>query len=212
MSTTIHKPSGAKIAPFFQPVEVVEIGNPGQPTDLIVHNGRLIVYDATGNTTIDGGIIQTQGLVVGLKSWAHDIPLTATDEDTVTWSDAGKIYFGDGTSTSINAGTTGNMGGKTYVYYDGTSTLKTTTVITTTLGDSVKLVAILVPQASGEATITTLNQAGNTIRADNIVGGTVSVGVNLGETNILLDGANKRIIINDGSYDRILIGYQSGGF
>lgn len=34
----------------------------------------------------------------------------------------------------------------------------------------------------------------------------------LGDTNIKIDGANKRIIINDGTNDRILIGYQSGGF
>lgn len=34
----------------------------------------------------------------------------------------------------------------------------------------------------------------------------------IGDTNIKIDGANKRIIINDGTNDRILIGYQSGGF
>lgn len=41
-----------------------------------------------------------------------------------------------------------------------------------------------------------------------ILGGVIKVGGN----NIIIDGANKRIIINDGTYDRILIGYQSGGF
>jgi hypothetical protein len=35
---------------------------------------------------------------------------------------------------------------------------------------------------------------------------------NLNDTNIKIDGANKRILINDGTNDRILIGYQSGGF
>ncbi len=30
--------------------------------------------------------------------------------------------------------------------------------------------------------------------------------------NVKIDGANARIIINDGSNDRILIGFQSGGF
>lgn len=29
---------------------------------------------------------------------------------------------------------------------------------------------------------------------------------------IELDGTNQRIIINDGTYDRILLGYQQGGF
>ncbi len=35
---------------------------------------------------------------------------------------------------------------------------------------------------------------------------------NLNDSNVKIDGANKRILINDGSNDRILIGYQSGGF
>jgi len=30
--------------------------------------------------------------------------------------------------------------------------------------------------------------------------------------NVKIDGANARILINDGSDDRILLGYQSGGF
>lgn len=30
--------------------------------------------------------------------------------------------------------------------------------------------------------------------------------------NIKIDGRNKRIIVNDGANDRILIGYQEGGF
>lgn len=29
---------------------------------------------------------------------------------------------------------------------------------------------------------------------------------------VFIDGKNKRIIVNDGSNDRILIGYQQGGF
>lgn len=35
---------------------------------------------------------------------------------------------------------------------------------------------------------------------------------NLNTTNVLIDGANKRIVINDGTNDRILIGYLSGKF
>ena len=37
----------------------------------------------------------------------------------------------------------------------------------------------------------------------------ITVGVN---NEIVIDGANKRIIINDGTHDRILLGYHSGGF
>lgn len=34
----------------------------------------------------------------------------------------------------------------------------------------------------------------------------------VGDNKITIDGVNKRIIINDGTYDRILIGFQTGGF
>lgn len=36
--------------------------------------------------------------------------------------------------------------------------------------------------------------------------------IQVGAGNVKIDGANKRILINDGSFDRILIGFQSGGF
>ena len=50
------------------------------------------------------------------------------------------------------------------------------------------------------------------LTATKLTAGTIAVGVNVGETNIKLDGANKNIVINDGTNPRILIGYQSGGF
>jgi len=36
--------------------------------------------------------------------------------------------------------------------------------------------------------------------------------INVGVGNVKIDGANKRILINDGTNDRILIGFQSAGF
>ena len=50
--------------------------------------------------------------------------------------------------------------------------------------------------------------------ASSLVGGMIgSEGIlYLGSKQIRLDGRNKRIIINDGVTDRILIGYQQGGF
>ena len=36
--------------------------------------------------------------------------------------------------------------------------------------------------------------------------------VNVGAGNIKIDGANKRIIINDGTNDRVLLGYLASGF
>ena len=47
------------------------------------------------------------------------------------------------------------------------------------------------------------------ISADRIAAGTVIVGLNLGTTTsgyLLLDGANNRILVNDGTTNRIIIG------
>lgn len=43
-------------------------------------------------------------------------------------------------------------------------------------------------------------------------GQTITGDVAVGDGKVKIDGANKRIVINDGSYDRVLIGYDSGGF
>jgi len=42
--------------------------------------------------------------------------------------------------------------------------------------------------------------------------GTISVVANVGNGNVKIDGGNKRILINDGTNDRILIGYLAGKF
>ena len=65
----------------------------------------------------------------------------------------------------------------------------------------------------GTAAIGTANIG--TLTFNQISGGTINVLANLGTGSggsIVLDGANKRIMINDGSYDRVLIGYLSGAF
>lgn len=43
-------------------------------------------------------------------------------------------------------------------------------------------------------------------------GQTVTGDFQLGVSNVKIDGANKRILINDGTFDRVLIGFQSSGF
>jgi len=65
------------------------------------------------------------------------------------------------------------------------------------------------------ATITATEISGNQLDVVAANTGTLNVDeyINLGsDANVKIDGANKRIIINDGTNDRILIGYDSGGF
>ena len=73
-------------------------------------------------------------------------------------------------------------------------------------------------------TITATQIAAGTVTATEITGtqldavatntGTLNVDeyINVGESNVKIDGANKRILINDGTDDRILIGFQQNGF
>lgn len=60
------------------------------------------------------------------------------------------------------------------------------------------------------------NSVGNyniqNISAGKISAGTINVSLGLGGANITIDGALGRIIVNDGTTDRILIGYGSALF
>ena len=206
-------PSGAKIPPFFTPIEVFEIGNSGMPGELIIHNGKLYVYNESGATLIDGGIIQTIALLansitaaklkVGGRSWNHNITWTATDIDTCTWS-SGTIKFADGSTTAIDAGNTGDIAAKTYIYYDETAVLKTSTTYSDAVSDSKVLLAIVEEGGTGgKCIITPVRSAGTTVDGDKIVTGKIqSI-----DGKTYFDLNNNRFIVNDeADDDRILIG------
>ena len=218
MSTESVISSGSKMSSEFPPIEIIEIGRQGMPGELIIHNGKLYVYSDTGVTLIDGGIIQVDALLansitakkltVGSRSWSHDLVWTATDYNTCSWS-AGDIQFADETSASIDSGNTGNIASQTYIYYDGTSTLKTTTDYTIAVGDTRILLAIIqLGGTGGKCVITAIRSTGTTIDGDKIVTGKIES--TDGRTYFDLDG--KLIMVNDGADDIILVGFQSGGF
>lgn len=169
--TEVRLPSGSRIPGVRNPVNSTEIGNPGQPTELIIHNGKLYIYNTAGQTLVDGGVIQTQGVAVGLKSWVHNIIFSATDKDTASWA-SGTVYFGDGSSQTVIAGNTGNITEKTYVYYDGSSVLKKTTNASF-ISDSYILLATIDPadEDDEKAVITVSRLPSGTISADQIVAG-----------------------------------------
>jgi hypothetical protein len=45
-----------------------------------------------------------------------------------------------------------------------------------------------------------------------LLAGMITVSFDIGSGNIKMDGANKRITVNDGTNDRVLIGYLAGKF
>jgi len=208
----IRIPSGAKIQPFFVPVEVLEIGQGGMPGELIIHNGKLYVYSALGATMIDGGMIQTEAilagsitadkLTIGSLAFTHNITWTATDEDTCSWS-SGTIKWADGETSEIDGGNTGDIATTTFIYYDGTSTLKTTTNYANAISDTKRLLAIVEKaESGGKCAITLINSSGTTIDGNKIVTGKIQST----DGKTYFDLNENRLIVNDGDDDVILVG------
>jgi hypothetical protein len=73
--------------------------------------------------------------------------------------------------------------------------------------------SIGVTQGDFKSTDTLASYVPQSIEFDEMtMGGSLGDKIQVGGSNIILDGANKRIIINDGENDRVLIGFQEGGF
>lgn len=216
----VRIPSGGKIPPIFTPVDVFQIGNPGMPGELIIHNGKLYVYGNGGVTLIEGGIIQTAAIAansittntlkVGVQTFTHNIEWTADNQTKCSWSE-GTIQWADETTSTINEGNTGNIGATAYVYYNGTADLQTTTNYSESVGDDKRLLAIIEPTTDdgGRCLITPIYSIGTTISGDKIVTGRIQSA----DGKTYFDLNEKRIMMNDeDGLDRILIGYQAGGF
>lgn len=214
----IRIPSGSKLGSNFPPIEVIEIGQQGMPGQLIIHNGKLFVYGENGETYIDGGIIQTDAilagsitaekLTIGGQTFTHNLTWTSTDEDTASWS-SGTIQFADGSTQSIDSGNTGNITATTYIYYNGTSTLQTTTDYTEAISDDKKLLAIVEEGGTGAGcVITPFFSTGTTISGDKIVTGTIS---SIDERTYfnLNEG---RLVVSDADFSRCLLGKDENGF
>lgn len=56
------------------------------------------------------------------------------------------------------------------------------------------------------------NEKIQSLSIDKLTAGTITVQASIGSANVKIDGANNRIIVNDGTNDRILIGYLAGKF
>jgi hypothetical protein len=212
MALEVKIPSGGRIPNLFRPVDILEIGEPGMPGELIIHNGKLYLYGDNGETLIEGGYIQTgailansitaEKLTISSQGFLHDIVWTATDADTCSWS-AGTISWADGETTSINSGNTGDITATTYIYYNNSSTLATTTSILEALGNNKRLLAIVEEgDTGGKCIITPISSGGTTIKGDQIVTGKIqSI-----DGKTYFDLTNNKMVVNDGTTNRILVG------
>lgn len=88
-----------------------------------------------------------------LRGSSHDLVFSATDADTVAWA-SGTITLSDGTAYSIDAGNTGNMAARTYIYLDvdtSVTVLQTSTTFSDAVGEG-KILIASAEDGTGEAT------------------------------------------------------------
>ncbi len=185
----------------------------GADMDALFEDGGLgpnKFSELSGNKII-AKTITTEKLTVGSLNFVSSIVWTATDYNTATWA-AGALTFSDGKQYSILTGNTGNIASTTYIYLDinvSGNALQITTTLTNAVGEGKTLIAIVQLGASGSGCIIdVIGGSGTTIDGNRITTGKIQSS----DTKTYFDLDNDYIIINDGTNDRILIGFQSGGF
>jgi len=219
MATLKQIISGSRVITGEPPVEQVSIGKPGGPNQAIIHNGKIYIYNSAGQTLIDGGIIMTRALLadsittekltLSSRQFVPNIIWTAIDYNTCGWN-AGTIKWSDGESSNINAGNTGNITEKTYLYYNNTTTLQKTTTYSTAVGETKILLAIIEPVVDTDAKclIAPINSVGATIDGNKIITGKIqSID---GKTYFDLNAG--QVVMNDGNTDRLVAGYLAGAY
>lgn len=162
-----------------------------------------------GAVEILDGTIFAKKLVVGVQTWSHSLVWTATDYNTASWA-SGSIQMSDGTTYAIDSGNTGNIAATTYIYFNKTTTLQTTTTYSDAVGNDKILLAIveIAGDTDAKCVITALGAPGTTIDADRITTGRIQSA----DQKTYFDLDLGQIMVNDGSNDRCLFGFQSGGF
>jgi len=148
--------------------------------------GNYIHWDASTLTvigTISGsiaagdltGTVPTGTLGTYTNDWIFDGNWTLTDLNTVDWG-AGTLTLSDATTYSIDAGDTGNMAAKTFIYLDtgvSSTVLQTSTTETDAIGVGKLLIAIA-QDGTVEPTLLVLNSDSMNIDATSIVAGSIT--------------------------------------
>lgn len=158
---------------------------------------------------MSGNLTATSATISGMaQNFVSTLSWTATDADTATWS-AGTIKTTDGTTYNIVTGNTGNIASTTYVYLDSdtsTTVLQKTTTATNAIGSNKFLIAIVQKGATGaKCIIDVISSNGTTIDGDRITTGKIQST----DSKTYFDLDNDKIIMNDRSNDRLLIGDDS---
>lgn len=159
-----------------------------------------------GGTEIMQGTIFAKQLVVGARSWIHNIVWTADDYNTASWS-TGTLKLADGSTYAIASGNTGNITATTYIYFDpdvSFTVLQTTTTYSNAIGEKKLLLAIVAAASdiAAKALISAFGSEGTTISGNKIVTGKIQST----DGNTYFDLDAKRIVIHDGTTNRGVFG------
>ena len=112
----------------------------------VAETGRYALYQVFGGNGGIGGSFVTADTLneLAIQGWQFSSTFSSTDYNTVAWT-SGVLTFLDGTSFSIDAGNTGNIAAKTYIYFDktvSTTVLQTTTTAGNAVGSNKVLIAV----------------------------------------------------------------------
>jgi hypothetical protein len=127
-------------------------------------------------TTYLDGVITPSQVNLSSRGWVQTCVFSITDNNTVEWG-AGTLTAADGTAYSIDAGNTGNMSAKTYIYLDiavSTTAYQVTTTPTTAIGSGKVLVGVA-QNGTVEPTFAILSeQGGKNLDAASLVAGSIT--------------------------------------
>jgi hypothetical protein len=99
----------------------ITIGNPGDIDGSTINNDDGWTDDTTADQAVIDAAAANAHRILGVTgNW------TVTDADTITWTGV-VLRLGNGSDVNIINGNTGNMVAKSYLYYNGTTTLQITT-------------------------------------------------------------------------------------
>ena len=106
--------------------------------------GRRMTWDGV-NLTVNDALVTgiAAGSELTIQGWQCTCVFSATDADTVAWG-AGVFTLADGTAYNIDAGNTGNMAARNYIYLNkavSTTVLQKTTTASTAVGTGKVLIA-----------------------------------------------------------------------
>lgn len=102
MSQITRIQSGSKPGTRYPPMEVISIGKKRGPTELLIYKGKISVYDDSGQTLIEAGIITTEGIkanaVTAVK--LNVVSIEATGHINATYITTGILSVGGTGDTS----------------------------------------------------------------------------------------------------------------